>query len=348
MLWFGINTTLCLGAVLALAFWVGGRIGAIAGLLTPALLASFPVLHNLQYGQFHFASIALAILGLLALQHRRRGLGGSLLAAAIFSKVFPALLLVPLAVQRRWRDLAWTAGAGAAITAAALLILGPAPFAAFFDFHVPRLADGSAFAFGEAWPEVASLLTAGNQGVQGIVHKLAEMGVPGFDGSLAPTIGRVYAVLLLAISACVGSRMARAARHEKAAYWLGLLGLASLASAGAWADYVPLTCVWLLTFLAPRTTGRPAVQALLAVTAGMQVFLLGTMPLGSAVGAGWMLPVSLVGALLMLGTFAATALARPVAAPASAWPEPVSATGTWSVEAPALETARSAADSGNR
>ena len=95
--------------------------------------------------------------------------------------------------------------------------------------------------------------------------------------------------------------------------WLGLLGLGSLASTGAWADYVPLTCVWLLTLLAPLTAGRPALQLALGLCAVLQLFLPGTMPLGDWVGTSWMYPLSLLGALAMLATFTiAVALRAPV------------------------------------
>jgi hypothetical protein len=227
-----------------------------------------------------------------------------LLAGGILSKLFPAVLLVPLAAQRRWRDLVWTAGAGAAITVIALLTVGTAPFVAFVQNHIPRLADGSAFAFGEAWPEVASLVVAGNQGIHGIVHKLAEMGVPGVDASLARTANKVFAILLLGVALLVGTRTATASRAQRAVSWLSLIGLGSLASAGAWADYVPLTCVWVLALLVPMTSGRPVAQALLAISAPFQVFLLGTMPIGGASDPAWMVPVSLGGAISMLAVFA--------------------------------------------
>jgi len=316
LVWFGLNVTLCLAAVLALAVWVGGAVGRAAGLLSPAVLASFPVLHDFQYGQFHFAAIALAVLGSLAFQRKRPALGGWLLAGAILAKLFPAVLLIPLAVQRRWRELAWTAGAGIAITAVALLVLGTAPFEAFGGYHLPRLADGSAFAFGEAWPEVATLVTAGNQGASGIVHKLAAMGVPWVDASVASIVGKVFGLGLLALALLTGLRAAKASRAEHAIGWLGLLGLGSLASTGAWADYVPLTCVWLLAYLAPLARGRSVVATVLALCALMQMTLLGTMPLGSASDAAWMMPLSLLGAVLMLGTFVGAVLVRPSPRPA--------------------------------
>jgi hypothetical protein len=301
-----------------LSLWVGGRVGVFSALLSPLVLISFPVLHNFQYGQFHFAMIALAVLGLLAFSRKWPALGGTLLAVSILSKLFPVLLLVPLAVQRRWRDLIWTAAAGAVLTAVAVGILGPASFTAFVTYHLPRLSDGQAFAFGEAWPEMATLVTAGNQGIPGIMNKLVAIGVPGIDAATANGASKVYGLALLALSVFVGVRTAGAARAKQAIAWLGLLGLASLASAGAWADYVPLTCLWLLALLAPMLVdepGRLGVKLALAACAVMQFFLIGTMPLGGHADASWMYPLSLFGAVTLLATFASAVLMHlPVSA----------------------------------
>jgi hypothetical protein len=313
LVWFGINVTLCMAAVLLLSLWVGGRVGAVSALLAPFVLVAFPTLHNFQYGQFHFATIALAVLAMLAFARRRPAIGGTLLAVSILSKLFPALLLIPLALQRRWRDLGWTAAAGAVLTLVTLVVTGLAPFLAFADYHLPRLADGSAFAFGEAWPEVAELLIAGNQGVRGIFDKLAAMGVPA-AATVSSGAGDLYGLALVMLGASIGLR-GNASRTERAIAWLGLLGLGSLASTGAWADYVPLTCVWLLTLLAPLTVGRPAMQLALGLCAVMQLFLPGTMPLGDWIGTSWMYPLSLLGSLAMLATFTTgVALRAPVCA----------------------------------
>ena len=296
-----------------LAGWVGGQTGRVAGLLTPAIFFSFPVLHDLQYGQFHFAAIALAVLGLVAVQRERARLGGSLLAVAILAKLFPAVLLLPLLQRRKWRVLGWTAGTSAALTGLTLLVFGSAPFTAFFGEHIGRLSSGSAFAFGEAWPEVSDLVTAGNQGVHGVLHKLAAMGLVDVDGSLVRAASRGFALLLLALAWIVGRAEPGASRHERATAWLGLLGLGSLASAGAWADYVPLTAVWVLAYLAPIAAHRPWLRVTAAVSALFQVFLIGTMPIGSAADASWMLPLSLFGSLALFATLAGATLVHAMA-----------------------------------
>ena len=312
LVWFGINVTLCMAAVALLAAWIGGWAGRATGLLAPLVLASFPVLHNFQYGQFHFAAIALAVLAMLAFHRGRTALGGGLLAVSILSKLFPAVLLIVLAVQKRWRALAWTGGAAVAISLVALAVLGTSPFVAFFDYHLPRLGDGSAFAFGEAWPEVAMLLTAGNQGIAGIVDKLSAMGLPVGGDATARTLNLIYSAALFLLAIAAGLRTRHASRHERAIAWVALVGMASLSSTGAWADYVPLACVWMLALIAPLVYRRPFLLSWLVACGAMQMFLIGTMPLGQAVGAGWMMPLSLFGALAMLISFVSVTVAISV------------------------------------
>ena len=93
---------------LALARFTGGSRGMVAGLLIPGLLASFPFLFNFQFGQFHLAAIMLAFAGMLAFASGWNRTGGALLGAAVVTKIFPGLLLVYLAFQRRGRPVVWT------------------------------------------------------------------------------------------------------------------------------------------------------------------------------------------------------------------------------------------------
>lgn len=306
--WLALQLTLFAAVFTALALWAGGRTGGLALWLAPAVLASFPVLYNFQYGQFHLAAVALAVGGMLAFAAGRRAGGGFLLAAAILAKIFPAVLLVPLLVRKRFRELAWTAGWGLALTGLTLAVFGPAPFVAFVGEHMPRLADGSAFAFDEAWPVIADLVLVDNQSVFGLARKA------GLAKPTAAAAGRVFGVLVLLAAGWAGLRFRGASRWAQGVLWLGLLGLASLASAGAWGDYVPAVAVWLLALVALRAVDEPRWRIPLAVTALFQVFLLGTFPLGS--GGEWaplglLLPLSAAGALLMLGLFGAVLAIRP-------------------------------------
>lgn len=312
--WLALQMSLFAAVFAALALWIGGRAGRLALWLAPAVLASFPVLYNFLYGQFHLAAVAFAIGGMLAFAAGRRAGGGLLLAAAILAKMFPAVLLVPLLVGRKYRELAWTAGWGLALTGLALAVFGPAPFVAFLGDHLPRLGDGAAFAFDEAWPMVADLLRADNQGVFGLAWKA------GLDKPVAALLGRLFGLAVLAGAGLAALRLRRAAadggRWAQGVTWLALLGLASLASPGAWGDYVPSVALWLLALVALRAADEPRWRVPLALVGLFEAFLLGTFPLGA--GGEWapmalMLPLSAVGAVLMLGLFTATLAARPEA-----------------------------------
>jgi hypothetical protein len=319
VVWFALQATLFVSVALALALWVGRSEGRLAAWLVPLALIAFPTLHSLQYGQFHVSAIALSIAALLAFDRRRSALGGALLAAAVLAKLFPGLLVVALVGRRRWRDLAWTGAMAVVLTVVCFAVLGSAPFAAFVDYQLPRLADGSAFAFDQAWPEIRDLIVADNQGVRGLVIKLGALGLPGFDEATARTATRLFGLAALALAALFGWWEGRLSRLERATCWLALLGLASLASGGAWGDYVPLTATWLLTFLAGRLRTWSWPAAALGITWVFQFTLLGTTPIGAWAPPAVMIPLSAVGAVTLFALFGGTlgrALAEPGAAQA--------------------------------
>lgn len=144
LMWLAIQVTLVLGTGLALAFWIGGRAGVLAGVLFPLVLISIPSMRALHFGQFHLVAIALSLGGMLAFEKDRRVLGAGMLGFAIVTKMFPALLPVGLAVQRRWAAVAYTVGAAVVISGLAYVVIGPQPFVMFMTDMLPRLADGSA------------------------------------------------------------------------------------------------------------------------------------------------------------------------------------------------------------
>jgi len=298
--WFAGQFFLFVAAFAALALWIGGRAGRLALWLLPAVLAALPVLYNFQYGQVHLTTISLAVLALLAFDARRPVRGGALLAAAILTKLFPAVLLIGLAVRRRWRALAWTAVWILAATAATVALFGVAPVAAFAGDHLPRLGSGAAFAFDEAWPELAPLVVADNHGVFGFLRKL------GVAKPAAAAAGKLFALALAAATAWIALRLASADRGRRAATWLALLGLGSMSSAGAWADYVPATAVWLLAVVALAAVHESRLRLPLAVIALLQVSLAGTVPLGEWFDPALMTPVAAVGQLAMAGLFVGT------------------------------------------
>lgn len=306
VVWFAINVTLFLGVATLLGIWIGGASGAAALSFLPAILAAFPTLYNFQFGQFHLAALALAVASLVAFDRRRRALGGTLLASAILAKLFPVVLVAVLAGQRRWRDLTATLAAGAVLSLLALVVLGPEPFRAFYDYQMPRLQDGRAFAFDEAWPELSDLVIADNQGIFGLVMKLGFFGVPGISKAVAAAIARGFAWLVLAGAGLLATRFRRAPRRLQAAGWMATLALASLASNGAWGDYVPVAAVWLLTLLLGMAPLQRRDLALLIPCALFQGLLLGTAPIGEWFIAPVWIATAAVGSLLLLALPAVT------------------------------------------
>ena len=216
------------------------------------------------------------------------------------------MVLLPfLAVQRRYKALAWTAAWGVLITAVSVAVLGTAPFVAFFDYHMPRMESGAAFAFDEAWPELTELVIADNQGVFGLARKF------GADKGTAGALAKGFGLLVLGVGALAGLRRSDAPRNWRAALWLSLLGLASMASPGAWGDYVPVTAVWLLSVVAVPMNRTGLGRAAFATALAFEFFILGTMPIGNWAPIGLMIPVSAIGALIMLGIFAWVAASKP-------------------------------------
>lgn len=303
--WFGLQFFAFLAIYVGLASWIGGRVGRIVLLSLPPLLGAFPFLFTFQYGQFHLMAVALALAAMVAFGVERTGLGGFLLAMAILAKVFPAVLLIPLALEKRARALGATVAWGAAITLLAFATLGPAPFEAFVEYQLPRLSDGAAFAFDEAWPEAAPAVVADNQGAFGFAMKL------GLDKPAARIVNKAFGLAVLALIAFAAYRFGAASRWARSTMWLASLGLASLASPGAWGDYVPTTVFWLVALLVPLALARPRWAPPLVAVAVLQYFVLGTMPIGDWFPLGIFVPLSAVGAAAMMGLFTTALLSKP-------------------------------------
>lgn len=245
--WFAIQSFLFLFVAWWLVRAVSGKRAYMAALMAPAVWISFPLLSNLQYGQFHLASIALAVLGMLLFQSKRYSLGGAALAAAVVSKLAPGILLVYLLAQRRWKEIGWTAVFVGVYTALSLWVIGYDQFYYFVTYQLPRLQDGTAFSFADAWPDYINLIIAGNQSPYGIILKLGALGLPGMSIVVARGFHLLYTVAVGVVAVLAARRIP--GRISQPLIWLALLNLASIVSKGAWGDYVALGSVWLLSFL---------------------------------------------------------------------------------------------------
>ena len=232
--WFGLQLAALLAAVLLIARWLGGELQPRVLLGAPLFFLAPTTLFTLQMGNFQSTAFALSLLGMIGLVSTRAGaqaLGALAFAFAALSKVFPGVLGIYLIVTRRWRALAWIAGASVALVAAALAVYGTQPFADFIHYQVPRLSSG------EAFPQAEGARTAaGNMSFYGALVKLRTLGITGLDRSTGLAINSIYGVLVLALAAAACWRQRRAdladpdARFSTLMLWLALLDLASMRS----------------------------------------------------------------------------------------------------------------------
>jgi Glycosyltransferase family 87 len=88
--------------VVALILWGWGRRAALAYLIIGFPLVCYPFL----YLRLDLLSVALAVAGLVLVRRRRPVCGGAVLAVAVFSKLWPILLVPGLVVHRSWRAVA--------------------------------------------------------------------------------------------------------------------------------------------------------------------------------------------------------------------------------------------------
>ncbi len=279
MIWFAFQYLGIATVLLMLARWVGGQAGRTMALMAPLVITAPAALYAFQYTQFHFAVIALAVGGMLAIEKGRTALGGALLGFAIVGKIFPGFLLLLLLMEKQWKAVVWTLGCCAAYTVIAYATLGFAPFSAFLEYQLPRLQSFAAFAFLETWPEVRFELITANLSPYGQIVRLGELGVPGMGKQMASSFNSLFVLAVIASVVVASRRLDSRVRRVQA--WLGILGLASLASPAAWGDYITLPALWLLTTLIPEASGK----RITAITCGIGgiffYFLLGTVPIGT-------------------------------------------------------------------
>jgi hypothetical protein len=247
---------------------------------------------------------------MLQFQRGRDVSGGFLLGFAIVAKIFPGLLLIWLAGQKRWKALSWVGVACLVYIGLALVVLGPEPFGAFVSYAMPRLSSGEAFWYDDLYPDFASFLVADLQSPYGLVLKLDAIGVPGMTRAVGAIACKVFAVVLLVLT-FRASRVGREDRTDQALLWLSLLGLGSLVNTGAWGDYIAIPALWMLTLLIPRAAKRHALIIPLLLTAVFQFFILGAIPIGNWYDIGFTAPLSLAGAVLLYSLYAWCLVRRP-------------------------------------
>ena len=262
--WFSCEVLLFGATLLLLAAWIGAAEGLACALLAPAVLFAAPTVLLLQVGNYQLTVYALTILAMLAIERRRDGLGGALLALVTVTKLFPGLFLVYLLARRRYRAAVIMVFVGAAITVAAAILLGTGPFHAFLSYQLPRMADGSAF----PWLQGYLPAIAANHSIFGIVIKLHALGLPGMTFGVAGIVAWVYTLVAVAVAFVLG-RAAPRDRLDEALVWLGLLQLAALRSPFTPDAYAVLGPIWIAALLAVRGHRVLLAVAWLAMSAGV-------------------------------------------------------------------------------
>jgi hypothetical protein len=263
--WFGLNGLVILVTLLTLARLLGPIAGTRVLLLSPLVWIAPATLSVLQKGNVQALIVAISVLAMVAFQRRRWATGGPLLAYAIASKLFPGLLLVYLAVQRRWRAVLWTSVCGVVLVALTWTLLGGSAYAAFLA-HLPGLLGGEAF---PAFRHPMS--TAINVSIPGLVFKLKLFGVPGMGFAAAKVVGWIYTLILVVAIVLIARRPVSEARAPLV--WLAILTLASLRSPflpQAYAAFPPLVLLIMLGALAPPT--RTTLAAVLLTWLALGVY----------------------------------------------------------------------------
>jgi hypothetical protein len=238
--WLLLNAALVLAGMAVVARRLDGATGSRSLWLVPLALAPATTMVALQIGNAQLLFIVAAMVSLVAFERGRHALGGLLLAVVVVGKMFPAVLLLYLAVRREWRPVAWTAGWAGVLGLATIAAFGWTPFAIFLD-HLPRLLSGDAF------PMLRAPLTAANnQSVPGLVLKVPILGGPNVPFEALRITGWLYSALLVWVTVRLAMRPVAPGVAPFA--WLTLLGLAALRSPFIPA-YGAFPGVWIATML---------------------------------------------------------------------------------------------------
>lgn len=291
-------------AVFGLISWsvvqfIGGDRGLMAAFLIPALWISFPVLSNLQYGQFHMVSILLAVAAMMWFMQGKYLIGGSALSIAMLSKIAPGILLIYLVARKRWKEVGWTLGCCAVYSLIAVAVIGTKPFLAFINHQLPNLQSGSAFAFADVWPEFRDFMIAMNQSPFAFIFKLDALGVSGMTQTVAKFTHMFYSIAVIVI-AVVASRI-DGGRTKQLLIWLALLNLAALVSKGAWGDYIPIGTLWAMTFMVKEFISTIRQKLILAIIAVFMFLSLGVLPLPGLENPTVFISLAAIGMLITIG-----------------------------------------------
>jgi len=238
--WFALNALLLMLAIWLLIYRLepGSRLRAIG--MAPLIWLSMPVLAGLQVSNVQIMVISISVIA-WAIFPRQAAAGGMLLAMSSVAKIFPGILFVYLAAQRKWREVIWTAVFAFVLILLAFLIIGPHPFKMFIEYEMPRLSSGEAF----SGPFSKLFAVARNMAPFGIPLKLGGLGISGMTLEIGRIISMIYLLGVVSLAIWSARRPPRS-NTEAASIWLSLLSLGTLVSPFAPASYVLSSLVWLV------------------------------------------------------------------------------------------------------
>lgn len=238
--WFALNALLLMLAMWLLIYRLepGSRLRAIG--MAPVIWLSMPVMAGLQVSNVQLIVISISVIA-WAIFPRQAAAGGMLLAMSSVAKIFPGILFVYLAAQRKWREVIWTAVFAIVLILLAFLIIGPHPFKMFIEYEMPRLSSGEAF----SGPFSKLFAVARNMAPFGIPLKFGGLGMPGMTLEIGRIVSMIYLLGVVSLAIWSARRQPRS-NTEAASIWLSLLSLGTLVSPFAPASYVLSSLVWLV------------------------------------------------------------------------------------------------------
>jgi hypothetical protein len=216
-IWIAFNLVALALAIYLLVVRRPGLDANTACLLGALILAFYPVGWNFYWAQSQVLTMTLMVIAMRAMENRRDGAAGVVIAIAGLLRAYPFLLLGYFALRRNWRALKFAIGAAAVGVSLTVAILG--------------FADCLNFLYAAAW-----LTNERWQGTPSVV-------------SLAPFVSRMYWVLFGWESGRPVDWIRRAAAVAANLIVLGVTARATLAGTGQRDDDYRIYSLWIATSL---------------------------------------------------------------------------------------------------
>jgi hypothetical protein len=253
--WFILTVVFLITTLAGVAWWCGAFRSQYRLLLFPLLLCAPTVQTTLQIGNVHVLIIAISLLAMIAFDERQPLVGGALLGFATVAKIWPAVLVAYLILQRRWKPVFYCTIAVAVYTLIGFLLFGLKPYQDFLTYELPRLSSGEAFSHMSWYPE--SIVE--NMSIFGIPHKLYALDLLSSPPiRISPVLGWSFTVFIGLIVITTGLRSGKGDDNDRlirVQLWLTLLTLVQLRSPFLPWHYGVISTLWLLILLAASMRG---------------------------------------------------------------------------------------------